>query len=85
MTIMLESFFSKAEKGKIVLKKTSKWWFWNGGIEFEDNTKLNVDVVIFATSFDGKKKLNTILLEPFCSLLEYSSTIMPLYRGFIHQ
>lgn len=80
MAIMPENFFSEAEKGKIVFKKASKWWFWNGGIEFEDNTKLNADVVILATGFDGKKKLRTILPEPFRSLLEYSSGIMPLYR-----
>lgn len=80
MAIMPENFFSEAEKGKIVFKKASKWWFWNGGIEFEDNTKLNADVVILATGFDGKKKLKTILPEPFSSLLEYSSGIMPLYR-----
>ncbi|KAK7377768.1 hypothetical protein VNO80_03200 [Phaseolus coccineus] len=68
-----ENFFSEAEKGKIVLKKASKWRFWNGGIEFEDNSKLNADVVILATGFDGKKKLNTILPEPYCSLLGYYS------------
>lgn len=80
MAIMPENFFSEAEKGKIVFKKASKWWFWDGGIEFEDNTKLNADVVILATGFDGKKKLKSILPEPFGSLLEYSSGIMPLYR-----
>ncbi|RDX78776.1 putative flavin-containing monooxygenase 1, partial [Mucuna pruriens] len=84
MAIMPENFFSEAEKGKIVFKKASKWWFWNGGIEFEDNTKLKADVVVLATGFDGKKKLKTILPEPFCSLLEYPSGIMPLYRGTIH-
>ncbi|KAG5101528.1 hypothetical protein JHK84_046497 [Glycine max] len=84
MAIMPENFFSEAEKGKIVFKKASKWWFWNGGIELEDNTKLNADVVVLATGFDGKKKLKTILPEPFCSLLEYPSGVMPLYRGTIH-
>ena len=80
MAIMPENFFSEAEKGQIVFKKASKWWFWNGGIELEDNTKLNADVVVLATGFDGKKKLKTILPEPFSSLLEYPSGIMPLYR-----
>lgn len=84
MAIMPENFFSEAEKGQIVFKKASKWWFWNGGIELEDNTKLNADVVVLATGFDGKKKLKTILPEPFSSLLEYPSGIMPLYRGTIH-
>ncbi|KAF7837582.1 putative flavin-containing monooxygenase 1 [Senna tora] len=84
MAIMPENFFSEADKGKIVFKRASKWWFWNGGIEFEDNTKLEADVVVLATGFDGKKKLKTILPEPFRSLLEYPSGIMPLYRGTIH-
>ncbi|TKY54385.1 flavin-containing monooxygenase 1 [Spatholobus suberectus] len=84
MAIMPENFFSEVENGKIVFKKASKWWFWNGGIEFEDNTKLEADVVVLATGFDGKKKLKTILPEPFCSLLDYPTGIMPLYRGTIH-
>ncbi|KAK7291780.1 hypothetical protein RIF29_07194 [Crotalaria pallida] len=84
MAIVPEKFFSEAEKGKIVFKKASKWWFWNGGIEFEDSSKLEADVVVLATGFDGKKKLKTILPDPFRSLLEYPSGIMPLYRGTIH-
>nr|XP_027192978.1 probable flavin-containing monooxygenase 1 [Cicer arietinum] len=85
MAIMPENFFSEVEKGKICFKKTSsKWWFWDGGIEFEDKTKVEADVVIFATGFEGKKKLKSIIPEPFCSFLEYPSGIMPLYRGTIH-
>ncbi|KAK7265478.1 hypothetical protein RJT34_33098 [Clitoria ternatea] len=84
MAIMPENFFSEVEKGKIVFKKVSKWWFWNGGIEFEDNSKLEADVVVLATGFDGKKKLKAIMPEPFGSLLEYPTGIMPLYRGTIH-
>lgn len=81
MAIMPENFFSEVEKGKICFKKTSsKWWFWDGGIEFEDKTKVEADVVIFATGFEGKKKLKSIIPEPFCSFLEYPSGIMPLYR-----
>ncbi|KAK4854242.1 hypothetical protein QYF36_020987 [Acer negundo] len=85
MAILPENFFSEAEKGKILFKRAlSKWWFWNGGIEFEDNTKLEADVVILATGFDGKKKLQSILPEPFSSLIVDSNGIMPLYRGTIH-
>ncbi|XP_061369052.1 probable flavin-containing monooxygenase 1 [Gastrolobium bilobum] len=84
MAIMPENFFSEADKGKIVFKKASKWWFWSEGVEFEDNSKIEADVVILATGFDGKKKLKTILPEPFRSLLDYPSGIMPLYRGTIH-
>ncbi|OIW19340.1 hypothetical protein TanjilG_03474 [Lupinus angustifolius] len=84
MAIVPEKLFSEAEKGKIVFKKAAKWWFWNGGIEFEDNSKLEADVVVLATGFDGKKKIKTILPDPFRSLLEYPSGVMPLYRGTIH-
>ncbi|XP_015955030.1 probable flavin-containing monooxygenase 1 [Arachis duranensis] len=85
MAIMPENFFSEVEKGKIVFKKSSKkWWFWSGGIEFEDNTKVEADVVVMATGYDGKKKLKSILPETFRSLLEYPSGLMPLYRGTIH-
>ncbi|MCI11048.1 flavin-containing monooxygenase 1-like, partial [Trifolium medium] len=56
MAIMPENFFNEVEKGKILFKKASKWWFCNEGIEFEDNTKVEADLVILATGFDGKKK-----------------------------
>nr|POE86876.1 putative flavin-containing monooxygenase 2 [Quercus suber] len=42
------------------------------------------DVVVLATGYDGKKKLKAILPEPYRTLLEYPSGIMPLYRGTIH-
>ncbi|KAF5748397.1 Flavin-dependent monooxygenase 1 [Tripterygium wilfordii] len=84
MAIMPENFFDEADKGKIVFKRASKWWFSREGIEFEDYTKIAADVVIFATGYDGKKKLKTILPEPFQSLLESTSGVMPLYRGTIH-
>ncbi|KAB1203186.1 putative flavin-containing monooxygenase 1 [Morella rubra] len=84
MAIMPENFFPEADKGKILFKRASKWWFSKEGIEFDDDTKLEADVVVLATGYDGKKKLRTILPEPFRSLLEYPSGIMPLYRGTIH-
>ncbi|XP_016452604.1 putative flavin-containing monooxygenase 1 [Nicotiana tabacum] len=85
MAILPENFFTEADKGKILFKRTlSKWWFWEGGIEFEDNTKLEADVVILATGFDGKKKLRDILPDPFRSLLEFPSGMIPLYRGTVH-
>ncbi|KAJ4822250.1 monooxygenase [Turnera subulata] len=84
MAILPENFFPEADKGKIVFKRASKWWFCEEGLEFEDKTTLEADVVILATGYDGKKKLTNILPEPFCSLLEYPSGVMPLYRGTIH-
>ncbi|XP_043721253.1 probable flavin-containing monooxygenase 1 [Telopea speciosissima] len=90
MAILPDNFFSLADQGMIKFKRTSssspsnKWWFWNGGIEFEDGTKLDADVVFLATGFDGKHKLRALLPEPFRSLVADSSGIMPLYRGTIH-
>ncbi|KAL7592209.1 hypothetical protein Lser_V15G32787 [Lactuca serriola] len=84
MAILPESFFHEADKGKINFKRASNWWFWEGGIEFEDNTKLEADVVLLATGYDGKKKLRDVLPEPFRSFLEFPSGMMPLYRGTIH-
>lgn len=80
IAITPESFFQEADKGKIIFKRASKWWFSNDGVEFDDNTKTEADVVILATGYDGKKKLQAILPEPFSSLLEYPSGMMSLYR-----
>jgi len=80
MAIMPENFFSEADKGRIAFKRPNKWWFWEGGIEFDAGNRLEADVVIFATGYDGKKKLKSIMPEPFRSLIEFPSGIMPLYR-----
>ncbi|KAK8577909.1 hypothetical protein V6N13_076585 [Hibiscus sabdariffa] len=81
LRIMPENFFTEADKENIVSKKSSDWWFWKEGIEFDDDTKMKIDVVTLATDYDRKKKLKTILLDPFRSLIEYHpSEIMPLYR-----
>ncbi|KAL5572305.1 hypothetical protein UlMin_021902 [Ulmus minor] len=84
MAIMPDNFFAEADKGKIVFKRASKWWFTKKGIQFDDNTEIGADVVILATGYDGEKKLKTVLPDPFRSLLEYPSGLMPLYRGTIH-
>lgn len=81
MAILPENFFSEADKGNISFKRTSsKWWFYERGVQFDDGTKLDADVVILATGFDGKMKLKAIIPDPFRSLLEYPSGMMPLYR-----
>ncbi|XP_057767713.1 probable flavin-containing monooxygenase 1 [Salvia miltiorrhiza] len=85
MAILPHNFFSEADKGNIVIKRSaSKWWFWEGGVQFEDGTKLDADVVLLATGFDGKRKLKAIVPDPFRSLLEFPSGMMPLYRGTIN-
>ncbi|XP_062098720.1 probable flavin-containing monooxygenase 1 [Humulus lupulus] len=84
MAILPENFFKEADKGNIKFKKASKWGFWSGGIEFEDQTRLEADVVLLATGYEGKKKLQSILPQPFRSLVLDSTGVMPLYRGTIH-
>lgn len=80
MAILPENFFAEADKGKIRFEKSSKWWFWENGVVLDDGSKLDADVVFLATGFDGKKKLRSVLPEPFGGLLENSSGVMPLYR-----
>ncbi|KAJ8621257.1 hypothetical protein MRB53_029786 [Persea americana] len=84
MAILPENFFSEADEGRILFKKSPKWCFWEGGIELEDKTKLEADVVFLCTGFDGKSKLKSILPEPYRDYIENSSGVMPLYRGTIH-
>ncbi|KAK9102393.1 hypothetical protein Sjap_019647 [Stephania japonica] len=84
MAILPDNFFKEADKGRILFKRASQWWFWSGGVQLEDNTKLDADVVLLATGYDGKKKLKALLPEPFFDLLQNSSGIIPLYRGTIH-
>ncbi|KAE8689062.1 putative flavin-containing monooxygenase 1 [Hibiscus syriacus] len=83
MVILPDNFFPEADKGKIMFKNTTRWWFWTKGHEFKDNTKLEADVVLLATGFDGKKKIQYLLPQPFLSLVVDSSGIVPLYRGTI--
>ncbi|XP_076957145.1 putative flavin-containing monooxygenase 1 [Bidens hawaiensis] len=85
MAILPESFFPEVGKGKINFKRTSgDWWFYEGGLEFDDKTKLEADLVILATGYDGKKKLRSVLPRPFSNFLEFPSGMMPLYRGTIN-
>ncbi|XP_010459584.1 PREDICTED: probable flavin-containing monooxygenase 1 isoform X2 [Camelina sativa] len=84
MAIVPENFFEEADKGMIRFKKASKWCFYDEGIEFDDGTTLEADVVILATGYDGKKKLKAIVPEPFRTWLEFPCGVMPLYRGTIH-
>jgi len=80
MAIVPENFFSEADKGKIIFKRASNWSFWSGGIQTEDNSKLEADVVLLATGFDGKKKLKRILPHPFRNFLDHPFGVIPLYR-----
>lgn len=80
MAILPENFFAEADEGRIAFKRSSRWCFWEGGVVLDDNTKLEADVVLLATGFDGKQKLKSVLPEPFRGLIVDSSGVMPLYR-----
>ncbi|XP_051148640.1 probable flavin-containing monooxygenase 1 [Andrographis paniculata] len=84
MPILPENFYPEVEKGNIRIKRSNSSWFWEGGVELEDGTKLDADVVVLATGYDGKRKLRAIIPEPFRSLLESPMGMMPLYRGTIN-
>ncbi|XP_047308855.1 probable flavin-containing monooxygenase 1 [Impatiens glandulifera] len=85
MAILPEKFFEEAEKGKIEFKKALNWWFCEGGIEFDDGTKIEADVVVLCTGFQGKQKIMDVIPEPFRSLLVLpNSGLMPLYRGTVN-
>ncbi|CAI0387558.1 unnamed protein product [Linum tenue] len=85
MAITPNDFFPEADKGNILFKRASKWCFTTTGLQFlDDNTRLDADLVLLATGYDGKKKLTDIIPEPFRSFLEYPSGVMPLYRGTIN-
>lgn len=80
MAILPENFFAEADEGRIMFKRSSQWRFWEGGVVLDDDTKLEADVVLLATGFDGKQKLRSVLPEPYRGLIVDSSGVMPLYR-----
>ncbi|RWV90919.1 hypothetical protein BHE74_00043452 [Ensete ventricosum] len=80
MAILPENFFAEADEGRIMFKRSSQWRFWEGGVVLDDDTKLEADVVLLATGFDGKQKLKSVLPEPYRGLMVDSSGVMPLYR-----
>ncbi|KAJ3673656.1 hypothetical protein LUZ60_005648 [Juncus effusus] len=84
MAILPENFFKEADAGRIQFEKSGKWWFWEKGVVLEDGTKIEADIVLYATGFEGKKKLTSVLPQPFRGLIENKTGMMPLYRGTIH-
>ena len=80
MAILPENFFAEADDGRILFKKSSKFCFYEQGLVLEDNSKLEADIVFLTTGYDGKKKLRSVLPEPFKGLIVNNSGLMPLYR-----
>ncbi|RHN72347.1 putative flavin-containing monooxygenase [Medicago truncatula] len=65
VAVLPKSFYNEADKGKIIFKRASKWWFWSNGIEFDDNTKMDADVVLLATGYDGQKEAQNTFARAF--------------------
>lgn len=84
MAILPNDFFREADDGRILFKKLPtgrNWSFYENGVLLDDNTKLEADVVFFATGFNGKGKLKSILPDPFRDIIvDSSSGLIPLYR-----
>ncbi|GJV42248.1 probable flavin-containing monooxygenase 1 [Tanacetum coccineum] len=80
-----ENFFDELEKGSIKLKKSKNYSFYDQGILIdEDNTKIEADVVIFATGFKGEEKLKSIFESSTFGQFITDSPRVPLYRECIH-
>nr|GEV09396.1 probable flavin-containing monooxygenase 1 [Tanacetum cinerariifolium] len=80
-----ENFFDELEKGSIKLKKSKNYSFYDQGILIdEDNTKIEADVVMFATGFKGEEKLKNIFESSTFGQFITDSPRVPLYRECIH-
>ncbi|CAI9275763.1 unnamed protein product [Lactuca saligna] len=80
-----EEFFDAVEKGSIKLKKTPSFRFYEKGISIEeDNTRIEADIIIFATGFKGVEKLKDIFESSTYGDLITGSPRIPLYRECIH-
>lgn len=79
------NFFDAIEKGSIKLKKSPSFEFYEKGIFFgDDNTRIEADVVIFATGFDGVQKLASMFESKTFYHNIADPTRVPLYRESIH-
>ncbi|KAI3709281.1 hypothetical protein L2E82_39041 [Cichorium intybus] len=80
-----DEFFDAVEKGSIKLKKTPTFSFYDKGVMIEDDdTRIEADIVIFATGFKGVEKLGDIFESSTYRMLITGSPRVPLYRECIH-
>ncbi|XP_023740345.1 probable flavin-containing monooxygenase 1 [Lactuca sativa] len=80
-----DEFFDEVEKGSIKLKKTQSFSFYDNGISIEDDkTRIEADIVIFATGFKGVEKLKNIFESSTFQKFISGSPRVPLYRECIH-
>ncbi|CAM8910940.1 unnamed protein product [Rhodiola kirilowii] len=82
-----EGFFDKAEEGSIKFKKAEEFSFCKEGILVKGEAEpIETDLVIFATGYNGEKKVPDIFVSQFFQELMTgpNSTIPNLYRQCIH-
>ena len=83
IAMLPEGFYDRVDEGSIVLKKSKRFSFSNGGIILEDaNECIKSDIVILATGFRGDQKLRDIFTANWCKTIVAGSseTPVPLYR-----
>ncbi|GLJ07601.1 hypothetical protein SUGI_0070610 [Cryptomeria japonica] len=84
IALLPNKLFPKVEEGLIRFQKSSSWSFYNEGIVVDDGTKIEADVVVLGTGYDGDKKLKSLLPTKFGDVLEKSGGALSLYRELIH-
>lgn len=87
IAIVPDGFYDNVDKGSIVIKKSPTFCFNKEGLLLEGDPKpLKTDLVIFATGFNGQKKLGDIFASSkFRDYITGSSDkALPLYRECIH-
>ncbi|KAK9052123.1 hypothetical protein SSX86_028751 [Deinandra increscens subsp. villosa] len=78
------NFIDAIENGSIKLNKSPSFSFYEKGVLIsEDNTQIEADIVIFATGFDGPKKVKDIFESPKFGHLIEGSPRVGLYRECI--
>ncbi|KAI3714238.1 hypothetical protein L1987_72835 [Smallanthus sonchifolius] len=79
-----ENFFDTVKEGSIKLKKSPSFSFYEKGVLIsKDNTKVEADIVIFATGFNGPKKVKDIFESPTFGQLIEGTPRVGLYRECI--
>lgn len=79
-----DDFFDALEKKSIKLKKSTSFNFYENGISIdEDNTRIEAELVIFATGFKGEEKLKNIFESSTFGHFIAGSPRVPLYRYLV--
>lgn len=66
--------------GNILPKKAPSWDFYAKGVRLANSTRIEADVVILCTGYDGNAKLKAILPEDDRAVLFEPDGLLSLYR-----